>query len=95
LTKRLLIASMACVIVWHLARDQSPAAGELRQILIQLSGRQIKRGKNKPNFTEPALLAGLGILLPMLALLQQYRPEQLADIVSAALPKLVLGNDSG
>jgi Transposase DDE domain len=95
LTKRLLIASMACVIVWHLARDNTPAAGQLREILVQLSGRQIKRGKNRPNFTEPALLAGLGILLPMLALLQQYSPEQLTDIVKAALPKIIWESDTG
>jgi hypothetical protein len=54
LTKRLLIAAMACVIVWHLARDQSPTAESLRGVLVQLSGRQIKRGKtNAPSQNPP------------------------------------------
>src|SRR5258707_9336203 len=64
LAKRLVIASMACVIVWKLARDDSPAAADLRQVLVQLSGRQIKRGKGKPDFTEPALLGGMGGVFP-------------------------------
>jgi hypothetical protein len=96
LAKRLAIASMACVIVWRLARDQSPAAAKLRDLLVRLSGRQIKRGKDKRTFTEPALLAGLGILLPMLCLLQQHRPDELLKIIQAALPTVIqFGNDSG
>jgi hypothetical protein len=66
IAKRLVIASMACVIIWCLARDVSPEAEDLRELLIRLSGRQIKRGKDRRTFTEPALLAGLGILIPML-----------------------------
>src|SRR5204862_823994 len=60
LARRLTVASMACVVVWHLARDQRPAAAELRSLLIRLSGRQMKRDANSRGFTEPALLAGLG-----------------------------------
>jgi hypothetical protein len=96
LAKRLVLASMACVIVWQLARDQSAAAEKLRGILIQLSGRQIKRGANRRTFTEPALLAGLGILLPMLYLLELYTPAQLRSIASAALPSVIMpGDDTG
>jgi hypothetical protein len=86
LGKRLAIAAMAAVIVWHLARNASPEAGELRAVLVKLSGRQIKRGKKLPKFTEPALLAGLGVLLPMLCLLEQYTVEELIALAKSALP---------
>jgi hypothetical protein len=96
LARRLAVASMACVIVWRLARDDSPAAAKLRDLLVRLSGRQVKRGKGKRTFTEPALLAGLGILLPMLYLLERHHPDELSKIVQAALPMAIcLGNDSG
>ena len=51
---------MAGVVVWQLARNPAPEASALRPLLVRLSGRQLKRGTA---FTEPALLAGLGILL--------------------------------
>lgn len=54
--RRLLIAGMACVTVWQLAGDPSPAAAEARSLLIRLSGRQMKR---KRPFTEPAMLDDL------------------------------------
>lgn len=88
-SKRLLIALMACVIVWQLARDAAPAAVPLRELLVRLSGRQIKRGKNKPAFTMPSLLAGLGILLPMLHLLEQYDPSQLRAMLTAVMPNIL------
>ena len=96
IAKRLVIASMACVIVWRLARDSRPEAQNLRELLVRLSGRQIKRGKDRPTFTEPALLAGLGILLPMLYLLQQHTPAKLLALVHAALPDMIIDRlDSG
>jgi len=95
IAKRLLVTAMCCVIVWQLARDKTPQAEPFRQVLVQLSGRQIKRGKNRPTFTAPALLAGLGILLPMLNLLEQYDPKQLQAIARAALPNLVDPKPSG
>lgn len=69
IAKRLLVATMACVVVWQLARSQEPDAHALRQLLVRLSGRQMKWGTT---FTEPALLAGLGILLVMLDVVEQY-----------------------
>ena len=83
LAKRLLIAAMACVLVWHLARDKSAQAAEFRALLVRLSGRQMKYGCA---FTEPALLAGLGILLPMLHLLEYYDLAQLKELTAACLP---------
>jgi hypothetical protein len=69
IARRLLIASMACAVVWQLARAPSPEAAEFRSLLIRLSGRQMKRGRP---FTEPALLAGLCVLLAMLDVLKTY-----------------------
>jgi hypothetical protein len=74
ITRRLLISAMACVVVWELQTDESPEAGKFKDILIRLSGRQMKR---KRPHTAPALLAGLWNLLSMLALLEQY---DLADL---------------
>lgn len=69
---------MACVVVWQLQADDSPPAMELKDVLIRLSGRQMKR--HRPH-TAPALLAGLWTLLSMLALLDQYK---LSDIKNLA-----------
>lgn len=88
LAKRLLVAAMAATVVWQLARDQTPPAAELRQILIRLSGRQIKRGPQHRAFTEPALLAGLGVLMPVLLLLETHSLAELQDLVRHVLPSL-------
>ena len=89
LSRRLLVAAMACVVVWRLARDRSPAAAEMREVLVRLSGRQMKRGKNGPSFTEPALLAGLGVLISMLDYLRNHDPDDLRRLAEAVLPGLV------
>ena len=53
---------------------RNPAA-ELRQALVGLSGRQMKRGDKARSFTEPALLAGLELLLKMLIVLERMIPK--------------------
>jgi hypothetical protein len=83
LLRRLLVACMACVIVWQLARDTTPEAAESREFLVRLSGRLIERGKR---FTEPALLAGLWVLLQIQAALTRYDVETLQRIAAFALP---------
>ncbi len=77
LVRRLLLTAMSAVLVWQIARDASPQSQQLREVLVKLSGRQIKRGKGSRGFTEPALLAGLGILIPMMTLLQEMSVEEL------------------
>ena len=72
--RRLLVASMACVVVWQLQADGTPEAMELKSILIRLSGRQTKRTNPQ---TAPALLAGIWVLLSMLALLEHYDLDEL------------------
>ena len=86
--KRLLVCSMSIAVVWQLAREQGEKAEELRDLLVRLSGRQMARPtKKKPGrkFTEPALLAGLGILLPMLALLEHTDLSSLNALVSQTM----------
>ena len=75
--KRLLIVSMACVLVWQLARAQTPQAEQLRQVLVRLSGRQMKRARP---WTAPALLEGVWVLLSMLDLLEHYDLSKLREL---------------
>jgi len=72
--KRLLVASLACMLVWQLERSTQPGADEVRAVLVRLSGRQMKR--HQPH-TAPALLAGLWNLLAMLDVLEHYPPPEL------------------
>lgn len=74
IAKRLAVAAMACVVVWQLQRATASPALSFRDLLVRLSGRQMKRGTSH---TAPALLSGLWVYLSMLDALQQYSPEQL------------------
>lgn len=85
--RRLLVATMACVTVWHLQSDASAEARELKSILVRLSGRQTKR--SRPH-TAPALLAGLWVLLSMLALLEHCDLDRLKAL-AAQLPYINTG----
>ena len=82
MARRLLVASMACVVVWQVARDSTPEAAELRELLIRLSGRQMRWGKT---FTMPALLAGLWLLLSMLSVLEEYDVDHLRNLAARVL----------
>lgn len=72
--KRLLVVSMACVLVWHIAHLPEETAGDLKKFIVRLSGRQMKR--NKP-ITYPALLAGLWVFLSIMEVLEAYPIDQL------------------
>jgi hypothetical protein len=76
--RRMLVATMACVSVWHLQSDTSPAAMELKTTLVRFSGRQTKR--TRPH-TAPALLAGLWPVLTMLVYLEDHDLEDLKQLV--------------
>jgi hypothetical protein len=82
--RRLLVASMACVVVWQLARNETPQADQARRLLVQLSGRTMARGTT---FTMPALLAGLWVLLAMQSVLEYYSLDQLRELAALALPE--------
>jgi hypothetical protein len=81
IARRLLVASMACVTVWQLARSEHPQAEQARRFLVRLSGRQMKRNTT---FTIPALLAGWWVLLAMLDALEQYSVDQLRAFAELA-----------
>lgn len=79
--RRLLVASMACVMVWQLAGSPHPEAVPVRKLLVKLSGRQMKRGCE---FTHPALLAGLWTLLAMLEILASHTVDELRQLAQLA-----------
>jgi hypothetical protein len=81
IAKRLLVVSMACVVVWEIAAAKGEEAQAFRTFLIKLSGRQMKWGKS---FTNPALLAGLWVFLSMQEVLDCYSTEELAALQETA-----------
>jgi len=85
IARRMLVAAMACVVIWGLQRDDSPAAVETKAILIRLSGRSMK--SDRP-FTAPALLAGFMVLLSLNDLLNHtdFNLDKLRRIARNALP---------
>ena len=82
--KRLVIASMACLAVWHLQQDPCEEALRLKTILIRLSGRQMK---HRVKHTAPALLAGLEKLLSIIDLLETQNLEEVIQLARATLPR--------
>jgi hypothetical protein len=84
IARRLLVASMACVTVWRLSRSTHPQAAAARKFLVRLSGRQMK---HKIEFTKPAMLAGMWILLAMLEALQTYTLDELRQFAAICLPQ--------
>ena len=80
--RRLLIASMACVLAWRLQRAEGEENARARSWVCRLSGRQQKWGRRE---SAPALLAGLGILLNTLTLLSEYTPEELTLLATTVL----------
>lgn len=67
IARRLLVAAMACVVVWQLERDTSNEGEATKKMLIRLSGRSMKRGRP---YTAPALLAGYMSLLAISDLIE-------------------------
>jgi hypothetical protein len=86
LARRLLVTAMSAVLVWQIARDATAQAQQLRETLVKLSGRQIKRGKTSRGFTEPALLAGLNVLIPIMTLLESMTLEDLKAAAHHLMP---------
>jgi hypothetical protein len=80
--KRLLIASMACVLAWRLAHSQAPRAEEARRTVMRLSGRQVEHGKSH---TLEGLLAGLWVLLAMADVLEEMPASRLRDLARFVL----------
>jgi hypothetical protein len=79
--KRLLVASMACVLAWRLGHSTAPGAEQARAEVMRLSGRQLEHGKR---FTLEGLFAGTWVLLAASALLERVGADEvvrLADFV--------------
>jgi hypothetical protein len=91
LARRLLAASMACVVVWQLTRSTAPEAETVRTFLVRLSGRQMRRYRP---YTEPALLAGLWVYITMLTAREHYDLAEIKRALDAVLAKAT-GPDSG
>ncbi len=87
ITRRLLVAAMACVVVWQLERDESPEAEQAKAILMRLSGRSTKR--TRP-YTAPALLAGYMALLSITDLIENTDCDlrTLQKLAKTAIPFL-------
>ena len=62
------------MFVWKIANDKSNNARRLREILIQLSGKQIQRGID---WTYPALLSGLESYLTTIDLLTRFSVDEI------------------
>lgn len=82
IARRLLVAAMACALVWQVARNPTPEGAQLRRLLVRLSGRQMAYGVA---FTEPALLAGLWVLLALRETLAEYSVADLQGLAAVAL----------
>lgn len=82
LLKRLLVASMACVLAWRLGHSQAPQAEAARRVVMSLSGRQVEHGKA---YTQEGLLAGVWVLLAIGAVLQQMSVRDLKEMVDFVL----------
>jgi hypothetical protein len=90
IAKRLVVAAMACALVWRLQRHPSAEAADLRQVLVRLSGRQMRWGREP---TAPALLAGLWVLMAMVEVLEEHSVEALRRFRKLALD--TAADDSG
>jgi hypothetical protein len=80
--RRLLIVSMACVLIWRIQRAQDEQSLRVRAFLTRLSGRQQKRNRVE---SAPSLLAGLSILLNSLQLLTEYSETELKVMARMAI----------
>jgi hypothetical protein len=87
IARRLLVAAMACVVVWNLQQQDAPESEETKRLLVRLSGRRMKRGISS---TTPALLAGYFVLLSMCDLLEHsdYDLRKIKRLAANALPFL-------
>jgi hypothetical protein len=90
IAKRMLIAAQVCVIVWAIEQSPDPRVKPLRELLVRLSGRLMKRGVES---TASALLAGMWNLLSIINALEQYSLAEIEQ--SARLTLEILGLEEG
>ncbi|MFL5334771.1 MAG: transposase [Geminicoccaceae bacterium] len=80
---KLLIALAAAVSIWGLERRHDAESEALQRLLMELSGRQTKRGRE---VTTSGLLSGLWVLLGAVRALARHGPERLNAMLGDHLP---------
>src|SRR5262249_20897783 len=81
--KRLLVASMACVLAWRLAHSEAPQAGEARRAVVRVSGREVEQGRG---YTREGLRGGRWVLLAAAAALKEMPADRLLDMAKFVPP---------
>lgn len=77
IAKRMMIALMACTLIWQLQADQSAQSKEFKKQLLKMSGRQLK-----PNAcTDSALLAGLWVYLNVSHVFLTMSHSDISDLI--------------
>lgn len=89
LFNKLLLALSATASVWALERRNDAESESFKALLMQLSGRQTKRGRE---VTTSGLLAGLWVLLGAVGPLARHGPEQLNALLENHLPLFATRN---
>lgn len=87
--KKLLIALAACASIWALERRHDAESEGFKALLMQLSGRQTKRGVP---ITTSGMLAGLWVLQGALGPLARHGPEALNTMLQDHLPLFAMKN---
>jgi hypothetical protein len=82
IAKRLLVVAQTCVLVWTLAISKEEKAGEIREFLVSLSGRQMKRGVA---YTASALLVGMWQFLAIIDALERHTTAELREMANELL----------
>ena len=87
--KRLLVASMACSVVWSLQTSNDAESEAFKAVLVRLSGRRVKRDSPP---TPGVLLKGLFVLLQMFDFLTYIDGDvSKIDKLKATLRKMMPG----
>lgn len=81
--KKLLIALAACTSIWALERRYDAESEGFKALLMQLSGRQTKKGAR---VTTSGMLAGLWVLQGALGPLARHGPDELNTMLEDHLP---------
>ncbi len=87
--KRLMIVAQVCVIAWALAESEEKQAKQIREFLVSLSGRLMKRGVQ---YTTPALLAGMWQFLTIIDVLERHTTAELEEMAKEFLK--IIGSET-
>jgi hypothetical protein len=83
LLTKLLLAFGACASIWALERRHDVESVAFQQFLMELSGRQTKRGRE---ITTSGMLAGLWVLQAAIGPMARHGPERLNAMLEDHLP---------